>query len=219
MILATAAALFVWKKRRLKRVSEEQWKTLAGARRIWTFTKGKKSVEAAWIAAMRESIARDRWQPGLKPSATEARITKLASQFKITRQTESARRPTEAAESVAETPACLPSCGASELTETTPRFVTGPDVVWIHCKPGDPNIARLRQWLNEGKTLFTVLVFPPADHEWEKIHEGLGELEEVTELKAKFRFDGVTPWTLFPDFYVGYDRNRKRPCIQFRERL
>lgn len=211
--------MFVWEKRMLKRASEEQWKTLVGARRIWTFTEGKKSVEAAWITAIRESTARDPWQPGLKPSATEARVTKLDSHLKIPRQTESKRCPAKDAEAVAQPPPFLPSCGAPELAEITPPSVTAPEFVRIRCKPGDPNIAKLRRWLNEGNTLFTVLVFPPADHEWEKIHEGLGQLEEVTELEAKFRFAGVAPWTLFPDFYVGYDRKRKRPRIQFRERL
>ena len=94
-----------------------------------------------------------------------------------------------------------------------------PEVVWVHCKSGDPNIAKLRHWLSEGKTLFTVIVFPPADHEWEKIHEGLGLLEEVTGQEAKFRFNGAKQWTAFADFNVGYDRKRKRPLIQFRERL
>lgn len=219
IILATAALLFVWEKRRLKRASEEQWKTLVGARRIWTLTEGKKSVEAAWITAMRESIARDPWQPGLKPSVTEARIQKRASHFKIARQTESARCPTEDAESVVEGSPSVPSCLAPEPAQTSLPSVADQVIVWIRCKSGDPNIAKLRRWLNEGKTLFTVLVFPPADREWERIHEGLGQLEEVTELEAKFRFDGVRPWTLFPDFYVGYDRKRKRPRIQFRERL
>lgn len=102
VILATAAMLFVWEKRRLKRTAEEQWKTLAGARRIWTLTEGKKSVEAAWITAMRESIARDPWQPGLKPSATEAQITKLDSHLKIAKQTESMRCPTKDAARVSE---------------------------------------------------------------------------------------------------------------------
>lgn len=211
--------MFVWGKRRLKRASEEQWKTLVGAGRIWILTKGKKSVEAAWITVMRESIARDPWEPGLKPSATEAQITKLDSHLKIPRHTESKPCPTMDAEAAAEAPPFLPSCGAPELAQIMRPSVTAPEFVRIRCKPADPNIAKLRPWLNEGKTLFTVLVFPPADHEWEKIHEGLGQLEEVTELEPKFRFAGVTPWTLFPDFYVGYDRKRKRPRIQFREKL
>jgi hypothetical protein len=73
--------------------------------------------------------------------------------------------------------------------------------------------------VREGKTLFTVIVFPPAEHEWENIHEGQGLLEEVTGQEAKFRFNGAKPWTVFPDFNVGYDRKRKRPLMQFRERL
>jgi len=88
----------------------------------------------------------------------------------------------------------------------------------VHCKSSDPKIVKLRHWLAEGKTLFTVIIFPPADHEWEKLHEGQGVLEEVTEQEAKFRFNGANPWMFFPDFSVGYDRKRKRPLIRLRER-
>src|SRR5260370_42679231 len=74
MILAAAAALYLWEKRRLKKKSEEQWKTLIGTWRTGTPAKTEKRVEAAWITALSESIARDPCQPGLKPPATKARI-------------------------------------------------------------------------------------------------------------------------------------------------
>ncbi len=219
MILAAAAALYLWEKRRLKKKSEEQWKTLIGTCRTWTPAKTKKSGEAAWITALRESIARDPWQPGLKPSATKARIQSRPSHCNVAEHTEYTPRRAEDAETVAQAQPSLPSRAAPEPVESTVPPVIDPEVVWVHCESGDPNIVKLRKWLNEGKTLFTFIVFPPADHEWEKIHEGLGRLEEVTEQEAKFRFDDVKPWTLFSNFYVGYDRKRKRPVIQFRERL
>jgi hypothetical protein len=218
MILAAAAALYLWEKTRLKKKSEEQWKTLIGTCRNWTSAKTKKSVEAAWITALRESLARDPWQPGLKPSATKARIQSRPSHCDVAEHSEHTPRRAEDAETVAQAQPSFPSRAAPESVESTAPLVIDPEVVWVHCELGDPNIAKLRKWLSGGKTLFTVIVFPPADHEWEKIHEGLGRLEEVTEQEAKFRFDDVKPWTLFSNFYVGYDRKGKRPLIQFRER-
>jgi hypothetical protein len=55
-------------------------------------------------------------------------------------------------------------------------------------------LTKLRHWLSEGKTLFTVIVFPPADHEWEKTQEGEGLLDEVLGQEAKFPFNGAKPW-------------------------
>jgi hypothetical protein len=218
MILAAAAALYLWEKRRLKKKSEEQWKTLIETCRTWTPAKTKKSVEARWITALRESIARDQWQPGLKPSATEARMPSRSSHCDVAEHSEHTPRRAEDRETVAQAQPSLPSRAAPEPVESTVPPAIDPEFVWVHCESADPNIAKLRKWLSEGKTLFTVIVFPPADHEWEKIHEGLGRLEEVTEQDAKFRFDDVKPWTLFSNFYVGYDRKGKRPLIQFRER-
>jgi hypothetical protein len=106
-----------------------------------------------------------------------------------------------------------------EPAESTARRVTGLEIAWVHCKSGDPKIAKLRDWLSEGKTLFTVIVLPPADQEWEKIHEREGVLEEVTGRYAKFRFNGANPWMFFHDLSIGYDRKRNRPPVQFRERL
>lgn len=219
MILTAAAVLYWWEKRRLKKNSEEQWKTLIGTRKTWTPAKTKKSVEAAWITALRESIARDPWQPGLKQSAPKVRIQSRPSHCDVAEQPEHTPGRAEDAETVAPAPPTFPSRDAPEPVESTAPPVIDPEVVWVHCESGDPNIARLRKWISEGKTLFTVIVFPPADHEWEKIHEGLGRLEEVTEQEAKFRFDDVKPGTLFSNFYIGYDRKGKRPLIQFRERL
>ena len=219
ILLAVAAALYLWEKRRLKKKSEEQWKTLIGTYRTWTPANTKKSVEAAWITALRESIVRDPWQPGLKPSATKARIQSRPSQFDIAEHAQRTPRRAEDAETIAQVQPSLPSRAGPEPVESTVRPVIDPEVVRVHCESGDPNIAKLRKWHSEGKTLFTVIVFPPADNEWENIHEGLGRLEEVTEQEAKFRFDDVKPWTLFSNFYVGYDRKGKRPLIQFRERL
>ena len=48
--------------------------------------------------------------------------------------------------------------------------------------------------LDGEQTLFTVIVFPPADHEWEKAQEGEGLLEEVLGQEAKFPFNGAKPW-------------------------
>ena len=48
--------------------------------------------------------------------------------------------------------------------------------------------------LDGEQTLFTVIVFPPADHEWEKTQEGEGLLEEVLGQEAKFPFNGAKPW-------------------------
>lgn len=219
MILTAASALYLWEKRRLKRKSEEQWKMVIGPCKTWTPAKTKKSVEAAWITALRESIARDPLQPGLKPSATKARIQSRPSHCDVAEHTERTPRRAEDAETIAQGQRSLPSHNAPGPVESTAPPVIDPEVVWVHCESGDPNIAKLRKWISEGKTLFTVIVFPPADHEWEKIHEGLGRLEEVTEQEAKFRFDDVKPWTLFPNFHVGYDLERKRPLIQFRERF
>ena len=181
-----AAAVYVLRRRRLKKMSAEQWNTFHAACTGST----KKTTEAAWITALRASVAGDVWIPGLKPSASEAQIQLHPSY-----------------------------CDFPGHTESTARRVADPEVVWVHCKSGDPNIAKLRHWLSEGQTLFTVIVFPPADHEWEKIQEGQGLLEEVSRQEAKFHFDGAKPRTVFPEFNVGYDRKRKRPLIQFRERL
>lgn len=219
MILTAAAALYLWEKRRLKKKSEEQWKTLIGTCKTWTPAKTKKSVETAWITARRESIARDPWQPGLKASATKARIQSRPSYCDVAEHAEHTPRREEDAETIAQAQRSLPSVDAPQPVESTAPRAIDPEVVWVHCESRDPNIAKLRKWLSEGKTLFTVIVFPPVDHEWEKIHEGLGRLEEVTAQEAKFRFDDVEPWTLFSNFYVGYDRKGKRPLIQFRERL
>jgi hypothetical protein len=139
MILAAAAALYLWEKRRLKKNSEQQWKTLIGAYRTWTPAKTKKSVEAAWITALRESIAR-----GLKPSATEARIQSHPSYCDVTGHTESKTGRAASAENVAQTQPYLLSRDAPEPAESTARQVADPEVVWVHCKPGDPNIAKLR---------------------------------------------------------------------------
>ena len=218
MILTAAAALYLWEKRRLKKKSEQQWKTLIRACGTWTPAKTKKGVEAAWITALRESLARDPWQPGLKPSATKARIQSRPSHCDIAEHSEHTPRRAEDAETVAQAPPSLPSRAAPEPVESSAPPMIDPEVVWVHCKSGDPNITKLRKWLSEGKTLFTVIVFPPADDEWEKIHEGLARLEEVSEQEAKFRFDDVKPWTLFSNFYVGYDPKGKRPLVQFRER-
>ncbi len=181
-----AVGLYVWKKRQLKKASAEQWKIFHAA----CTTSTRKTAEAAWITALRTSVARDGWKRGLKPSAVEAQVQSHPSY-----------------------------CEVPGHAESRARRVADPEVVWVHCKSGDSKIAKLQHWLSEGKTLFTVIVFLPADHEWEKIHEGQGLLEEVTEQEAKFRFNGANPWMFFPDFSIGYDRKRKRPLIQFRERL
>src|SRR5260370_494727 len=109
MILTAAAALCLWEKRRLKKKSEEQWKTLIGTCRTWTPAKTKKSVEAAWITALRESIARDPWQPGLKPSATKARIQSRPSHCDVAEHTEHTPRRAVDAETVAQAQRSFPS--------------------------------------------------------------------------------------------------------------
>src|SRR5260370_10987752 len=186
MILTAAAALCLWEKRRLKKKSEEQWKTLIGTCRTWTPAKTKKSVEAAWITALRESIARDPWQPGLKPSATKARIQSRPSHCEVAEHTEHTPRRAEGAETVAQAQRSFPSRDAPEPVESTAPPVIDPEVVWVHCESGDPNIVKLRKRLIEGKTLFTVIGLPPADHEWEKIHEGLARLQEITKQDPNF---------------------------------
>jgi hypothetical protein len=109
---------------------------------------------------------------------------------------------------------------APQPAQSTARCqTTDPEIVWVRCESGNPGIVELRRWLMEGKTIFSVIVFPPADHEWEKIHAGQAVLEEVTEHEARFRFRGVSPWMFFHDCTIGYDRKRKRSLIQFRERL
>lgn len=107
---------------------------------------------------------------------------------------------------------------APQPAQSTTRQTADPEIVRVRGEAGDPRIVSLR-WLTEGKTVFTFIVFPPADHEWEKIYEGQAVLEEVTEREAMFRFKGAHPWMLFPECTIGYDRKRKRPLIQFRERL
>ncbi len=94
---------------------------------------------------------------------------------------------------VAQAQPYLPSRDAPEPAESTARRVADSEAVWVLCKSGDPNIAKLRHSLSEGKTLFTVIVVPPADHEWEKIHESQGLLKEVTGQEATFRFNGGKP--------------------------
>jgi hypothetical protein len=210
-----AVALYVWTKRQLRKTSVETWKTLHEA----CTTSARKTAEAGWITALRASVAGDEWKPGLKPSASKVQIHSHPCSCDVLGHTEITTRRAASAENVAWAQPHLPSRGASEPSESTARQAADPEIVWLHCKPGDPNIAKLRRWISEGKTLFTVIVFPPADHEWEKIHEGQGLLEEVTGQEAKFRFNGAKPCTVFPDFNVGYDRKRKRPLIQFRERL
>src|SRR5260370_27391178 len=114
MILAAAAALYLWEKRRLKKKSEEQWKTLIGTCRTWTPAKTKKSVEAAWIIALRESIARYPWQPGLKPSATKARVQSRPSHCDVAEHTEHPPRRAEAAATVAKAQPAPPPLAAAE---------------------------------------------------------------------------------------------------------
>jgi hypothetical protein len=209
-----AVALYVWIKRRLRKTSSETSKTLHEA----CTAPARKTVEAAWITALRASVAGDEWKPGLKPSASKVQIHSHSCSCDVPGHPESKTRRAAGAENVSPAQP-YPSHDAPEPAESTARRVADPEAVWLHCKSGDPNIAKLRQWLREGETLFTVIVFPPADHEWENIHEGQGQLEEVTGQEAKFRFNGAKPWTVFPDFNVGYDRRRKRPLIQFREKL
>lgn len=215
MTLASAA-LYGWRRRRLKRASAESWEMFHAV----CTTSSAKTPEAEWITALRASVAGDVWKPGLKPSASEAQIQQHPSCCDVPGHTESTTSRAGGAESVAQAQTYPLLCrDAPEPAESTAPRVADPEVVWVHCKPGDPNIAKRRHWLVEGKTHFTVIMFPPADHEWEKIHEGQRLLEEGTGQEAKFRFNGAKPWTLFPDFNVGYDRKRKRPLMQFRERL
>jgi len=116
------------------------------------------------ITGLRASVAEDASIPGLKPSASETQVQSHPSY-----------------------------CDVPGHTESTAYRVADPEVVWVHCKSGDPNIAKLRHWLSEGKTLFKIIVFPPADHEWEKTQEGEGLLEEVLEQEAKIPFNGAKP--------------------------
>jgi hypothetical protein len=209
------AALYRWRRRRLKKASAKSWEMFHSA----CTTSSCKTPEAEWLTALRASVAGDAWKPGLKPSASEAQIQQHPSCCDVIGHTEGTMNRAAGAENVAPAQTYLLPRDAAEPAESTAGQVPDPEVVWVHCKPGDPNIAKLRHWLAEGKTHFTVIMFPPADHEWEKIHEGQGVLEEVTEQEAKFRFNGANPCMFFPDFSVGYDRKKKRPMIRFRERL
>jgi len=214
VLTLAGSALFIWRKRWLKTAYAESCKTFHAA----CTTSTRETPEAAWITALRASVARDAWKPGLKPSAAETRVQLHPSYCDVPGHMESAARRAADAENGTLAPLYLPSRDAPEPAEGTARRVTDPESAWMHCKPGDPKIAKLRDWLSKGKTLFTVIVLPPADHEWERIHEGEGVLEEVAGRYVKFRFHGANPWMFFHDFSIGYDRKRKRPLVRFRER-
>ena len=209
VVTLAAAALYGWNKRRLK-------KTCTTSTR-----KTGKAPEAAWITALRASIAGDAWKPGLKPSDAEkvALLQSDPSHGDVPRHLESTARQAADAENVAQAQPYHFYPHAPQLAESTAGRVADPEIVWVRCESGHAGIVKLRRWLMEGKTLFTVIVFPAADHEWEKVHEGQAVLEEVTEQQAKFRINGAHPWMFFPNCTVGYDRKRKRPLIQLRGRF
>jgi hypothetical protein len=208
------AALYGWRRRRLKRASAESWEMFHAA----CTTSSSKTPEAEWITALRASVAGDVWKPGLKPSASEAQIPQHPSCCDFADHTESTTRRAAGAHNVSPAQPHLLSRDAPEPAESVARHVTDPEIVSVRCESHDQKIVKLRHWLSEGKTLFTVMMFPPVDDEWEKIHEGQGVLEEVSEGEAQFRFRGANPRMFLPDFSVGYDRKRKRPLIRLRER-
>jgi hypothetical protein len=216
LTLATVC-LYRWNKRKHSKIFTKLLRTFRADRGTWT----GKAAEAAWITALRESVAKDRWKPGLKSSATEnAAQTQLNLPYcNIRGQAETMARPPADAQDLAQNPSDVLYHHLSSSLENKARNEVDPEVFWVHCESDDPKIVKLRRLLVEGKTLFSVQVFPPADHEWEAVHEGQAVLEEVSGLEAKFRLNRVNPWMLFSDFRMGYDRKRKRPLIQFRERL
>lgn len=217
VLTLAATVLFIWRRRWLKKAYAESWETFHAA----CTTSTSKTPEAEWITALRASVAADDWKPGLKLSKADhvAQVRSNPSHYDVFGHTDTATPRPEDAVNASLPHSCLSCRNAVDTVESTALRVVDPAIVCVHCESSDPKIAKLRCWLVEGKTLFTVMVFPPVDHEWEKIHECQGVLEEVTEQEAKFRFSGTKSWPVFPDFSIGYDRKRKRPLIRFRERL
>ena len=214
-----AAAVF-FRKRRLKKTNVASWEALRAACTTST-RKIAKAPEAAWITALHASVAKDAWKPGLKPSTKEQvpQLQSHPSYERITGQLEMAARQAADPRDVAQAQPYFSFHSTPEPAERAAAQVPDREILWARCEAGDPGFIKLRRWLIKGKTVFAVIVFPPADHEGEKTHEGQAVLEEVTEQGAKFRMNGANARMFFPDFTLGYDRKRKRPVIRFRERL
>jgi hypothetical protein len=77
MMTLAGAALYGWRRKRLKRASAESWETL----HVACTTSTRKIGEAGWGTALGTSPSRDAWKPGLKPSAA-GRMARVALRVK-----------------------------------------------------------------------------------------------------------------------------------------
>jgi hypothetical protein len=81
LAVSLAAAVF-FRKRRLKKTNGESWEALHAACTTST-RKIAKAPEAAWITALRASVAKDARKPGLKRS-TKEQVPQLQSHSEYT---------------------------------------------------------------------------------------------------------------------------------------